>query len=55
MFSEFGKCRCCIHPSTSVVKLTTLTKIAGLKDKTYNEILQEITNSTNVRNKEPIN
>ncbi|XP_075169096.1 uncharacterized protein LOC142241242 [Haematobia irritans] len=45
MYSETTNCRCCLNPSTNFVNLHSMASITGVEDRTYNEIIQELTKS----------
>ena len=43
-FASSDKCRCCDHPSVQLIELESCIKTSGAMQKTYKEILYEITN-----------
>ena len=43
-FKSSNKCRCCDHPSVHFVELESCIKTNGGMEKTYKDILYEITN-----------
>ncbi|XP_059225140.1 zinc finger protein 675-like isoform X2 [Stomoxys calcitrans] len=45
MCSENIKCRCCFNPSVNLFKLSAKSRLSGVEEKTYSELLQEVTSS----------